>query len=315
MRLGLLTACLPGWDLPRVAAYASDAGFQALEVAAWPAGDRHPHHATHLDVAAFRPGDAPRLRALLTRWSLTVPVVTYCGNNLHPDPVARQRVHHHLRACVDAAAALGVPYVETFVGRDTTRTVAEDIARAPDVLLPLLGHAADRGVRLLVENCPMPAWHPDGSPANLAYSPELWDWLYDLGGPGQGFRLAFDPSHLPPLGIDPIEALRYALRLGMVAHVQAKDVDIDPDRRAHYGVHGPTVHRRSPDDVRWWRYRAPGLGLLDWHGLVDVLRGAGFHGTVAVEYEDPVCGDGPAATERGLATAVRTLRPLLSAGP
>ena len=36
-------------------------------------------------------------------------------------------------------------------------------------------------MRLIVENCPMEGWHPDGYPANLGYSPELWEWMFSLG--------------------------------------------------------------------------------------------------------------------------------------
>ena len=67
----------------------------------------------------------------------------------------------------------------------------------------------------------MEGWHPDGYPANLAYSPELWDWLTDLG-----LYLNFDPSHLVWLGIDPVAGARRRT-LDRVLHVQAKDVEVD----------------------------------------------------------------------------------------
>jgi hypothetical protein len=54
----------------------------------------------------------------------------------------------------------------------------------------------------VIENCAMQSWHPDGYPGNLAYLPELWDWLI-----AHGLALNFDPSHLLPLGIDPVVAL------------------------------------------------------------------------------------------------------------
>ncbi|MSW42880.1 MAG: sugar phosphate isomerase/epimerase, partial [Actinobacteria bacterium] len=41
MKLGLLTACLPDRSLDHIIEWAAAAGYQALEVAAWPAlGDR-----------------------------------------------------------------------------------------------------------------------------------------------------------------------------------------------------------------------------------------------------------------------------------
>lgn len=36
MKLGMLTACLPHRSLEEIAEWAADAGFEALEVAAWP---------------------------------------------------------------------------------------------------------------------------------------------------------------------------------------------------------------------------------------------------------------------------------------
>lgn len=309
MRLGLLTACLPWLSLDEAAAWASGAGYEALEVAAWPSG--RGHHTAHLDVTHFSEADAERVRELMDRHGLTIPAVTYCDNNLHHDDEERHRIHRHLRACVDAASTLGVPHVSTFVGRDLTRSVAENLQRAEHLLLPLLEYAAERGVRLLAENCPMEGWSPDGYPGNLAYSPELWDWMFDLGGPGSGFLLTYDPSHLPWLGIDPVAALRHALRRGMVAHVQAKDIEIDEQARTRYGVFGKTVGRTGPTDVGWWGYRVPGRGSLDWNHLVDVLHRAYYDGTVAVEHEDPVWGGTLDRTTVGLRIAADHLRPFV----
>ena len=41
----------------------------------------------------------------------------------------REAIHAHLRACIDAAAALGGVPVGTFIGRDPGRSVAENLAR------------------------------------------------------------------------------------------------------------------------------------------------------------------------------------------
>ncbi len=192
MKLGLLTACLPWLSLDETAAWASRAGYEALEVAAWPANSRHIHQAAHVDVAHFSADDAEKVRHLIQEHGLTIAALTYCENNLHADQKERDRIHRHLRACIDAAGLLGVPFVGTFIGRDVTRPVADNLKLAEGCLPPLLHYAADRGVQLLAENCPMEGWHPDGYPGNLAYSPELWDWMTDLG-----FRLIYDPSHLP----------------------------------------------------------------------------------------------------------------------
>ena len=106
----------------------------------------------------------------------------------------------------------------------------------------------------MIENCVMEGWHPDGYPGNLAYSPELWEWMFELG-----LYLNFDPSHLLWLGIDPVAALRpYVDR---VVHAHAKDAETFPEQRNRFGFFGRTATReQDPWDMGWWRYRIPGLG-------------------------------------------------------
>ncbi|PPK62737.1 sugar phosphate isomerase/epimerase [Actinokineospora auranticolor] len=241
---------------------------------------------------------------LFAAHGMTVSAVSCYENNLIGDLVERARVHEHLRACVRAAAALGVPHVGTFIGRDAGASVAGNLREAERVLPGLVRYADDHGVRLVIENCPMEGWHPDGYPGNLAYSPELWDWMFDLG-----LYLNFDPSHLLWLGIDPVEALRSVLVSGRVSHFQAKDIEVDERARNRFGVFGKAVTRARPEDTGWWRYRVPGRGQLDWNRIIDTLYCGGFDGTVAVEHEDPVWAG--AWTRQGLEIAVETLRPLI----
>jgi sugar phosphate isomerase/epimerase len=306
MKLGFLTACLPQRPLDAIAAWASAAGYEALEVAAWPAlGDR-PFTATHLDAGNFTAGDAERVTSLFAGHDLTLSSLAYYDNNLHPDPAERAAVNGHVRACIDAAALLGCPTVGTFVGRDPGRSVAENLREAERVFAPLVDHAGANGVKLIIENCVMEGWHPDGYPGNLAYSPELWEWMFSIG-----LYLNYDPSHLVWMGIDPVEAVRpYVDR---IPHAQAKDIQLFPERRNRYGWPGKAVAREDPWDVGWWRYRVPGLGDVDWRRLVDTLYEGGFDGVLSVEHEDPVWGGTEDRIRTGLEVAHRTLRPLLAA--
>jgi sugar phosphate isomerase/epimerase len=306
MKLGFLTACLPKRSLADIASWAASSGFEALEVAAWPAlGDR-PFTATHLDVDGFSSADAESVRALFGEHDLTLSSLAYYDNNLHPDPDERAAVNAHVLACIDAAALLGCPTVGTFVGRDPGRSVADNLREAEKVFDPLVSRAGEKGVKLVIENCVMEGWHPDGYPGNLAYSPELWEWMFDLG-----LYLNYDPSHLVWMGIDPVEALRPYV--DKVAHAQAKDVQTFPERRNRFGWPGRAVHRPDPWDVGWWRYRVPGLGEVDWRRVVDTLYEGGFDGVLSVEHEDPVWGGTEDRIETGLRVAHSTLRPLLVA--
>jgi len=304
MKLGFLTACLPDRSLEEIARWASEHGYEALEVAAWPdLGDR-PFTATHLRAEAFTMADADSVRSLFDGLGLMVSSLAFYDNNLHPDPVQRAAVNEHVLACIEASAMIGCPTVGTFVGRDPAKSVTENLREAEEVFKPLVARAGEQGVKLIIENCVMEGWHPDGYPGNLAYSPELWEWMFSIG-----LYLNYDPSHLLWMGIDPVAALRpYVDR---IPHAQAKDAQVFPDRRNRYGYPGKAVVRENPWDVGWWRYRVPGLGEVDWARLVDALYEGGFDGVLSVEHEDPVWGGTEDRVKTGLEVAFRTLRPLI----
>lgn len=306
MKLGFLTACLPDRSLEEIVQLAREHQFDALEVAAWPDLGNRPFTATHLKVEGFGDGEAEKVRTLFSDNGLTLSSLAFYDNNLHPDPVERQAINDHVLALVDAAALLGCPTVGTFIGRDPGRTVSENLRMAEKVFAPLVDRAGERGVKLVIENCVMEGWHPDGYPGNLAYSPELWEWMFSLG-----LYLNYDPSHLLWMGIDPVAAVQPYV--DKVAHAQAKDAQIFPDRRNRYGYPGIAVDRKDPWDVGWWRYRVPGLGEVDWVRVVDALYEGGFDGVLSVEHEDPVWGGTEERVLTGLDIAHRTLRPLLVA--
>jgi sugar phosphate isomerase/epimerase len=304
VKLGMLTACLPSWSLDAVAAFAARTGYEALEVACWPGTGGRDFEAAHLPVATLDAGAVDATRATMDKHGLEISALAYYENNLHPDPSRRAEIHEHLRRTIDAAAVLGVPYAGTFIGRDPARSVPDNMREAERVLAPLVEHAGERGVRLIIENCVMEGWHPDGYPGNIAYSPELWEWMFSLG-----LHLNWDPSHLMWIGIDPVETiLPYADR---IVHAQAKDVEIDPRARNRFGVFGTVDKGDDPWATGWWRYRVPGRGQVDWSGVVDRLYEAGFAGTLSVEHEDPLWGGTDDRVLRGLEIAHRTLRPLV----
>jgi sugar phosphate isomerase/epimerase len=307
VKLGFLTACMPERSLEEIAAWAGANGYEALELAAWPQlGDR-PFTASHVraDGDGTPAAEAERVLGILDAHGLVVSALAYYDNNLAADPAEREGYHVHLRACIDVAAELGGVPVGSFVGRDPGRSVADNLREAERVFPPLVDHAGERGVRLMIENCVMEGWHPDGYPGNLAYSPELWEWLFGLG-----LYLNYDPSHLLWLGIDPVAALRpYVDR---VAHAHAKDAETFPAERTRYGFFGRTGTReQDPWDMGWWRYRLPGLGEVDFRRYVDTLYEGGFDGVLSVEHEDPVWGGTPELVEAGLRIAHQNLRGLV----
>ena len=107
MKLGFLTACMPERSLEDIAAWARANGYEALELAAWPhLGDR-PFTASHVKADAFDQAEAERVLRALDEHGLVLSALAYYDNNLAADPAEREAYHAHLRACIDAAAALG----------------------------------------------------------------------------------------------------------------------------------------------------------------------------------------------------------------
>jgi sugar phosphate isomerase/epimerase len=304
MKLGFLTACLPKLSLEEIADWAVAHGYESLEVAAWPDLGERPFIATHLNVENLSPDYLSDVKNIFNSRGIELSSIAFYDNNLHPDQKTRDDVNNHVLKCIDAAAALGVETVGTFVGRDWNKPVRENLAMAVDVFKPLVSHANSKGVKIIIENCVMEGWHPDGYPGNLAYSPELWEWMFELG-----LYLNFDPSHLVWMGIDPVKAIKPYL--SHIPHAQAKDIQIDLARRDHFGFPGKAVRRDNPWDVGWWRYRVPGLGDVDWRRLIDEMYDGGFTGTLSVEHEDPVWGGTEEKVKVGLKVAYDTLRPLI----
>jgi sugar phosphate isomerase/epimerase len=305
MKLGVMTAAFPERGLEEVAAWAAGAGFEALELACWPAGagaERRYAGVSHVDVDRLDAPGAARVRETLARHGLEISSLAYYPNNLHPDPAHRRQVHAHLRKVVDAAQLLGVDVVGTFVGRDPTRNEPDSLADFRETWPPLVRYAADRGVRVAIENCPMlfsyDEW-PGG--ANLAYSPAMWRELF-AAIPDESFGLNFDPSHLIWQMIDVERAVReFAPR---IFHVHAKDLEIDRD-----GLYANGVMTKG---IGWQVPRIPGLGEVDWSRFVATLYRVGYDGVVSVEHEDRRFEGSEELVERGFEIAYRTLRPLVA---
>ena len=305
MKLGLFTAALPMWSLDEIARYASEQGYQCLEVACWPVAQGHPLQSAHLPIATWSGADVVATRALMERTGLEISSLAYYENNLIGDLDRRQEIRDHLKGVIDAAQSLDVGLVGTFLGRDVRKSVVENMAEAELTFPELVDYAGERGVKLMIENCVMEGWHPDGYPGNIAYSPELWEWMTTK----LGLYLNWDPSHLTWIGIDPLETIRPFAQY--IVHAQAKDIELFEDVRNRYGFYGLVQKGDRPWDMGWWRYRVPGHGAVDWARIIERLDEVGFTGTLSVEHEDPVWGGTPEKIVEGLGIAYRTLSPLV----
>src|SRR5262249_23145563 len=136
----------------------------------------------------------------------------------------------HLKKVIIAAAKLGVPVVNTFIGRDPNKSIDDNWPVFRNVWPDIVRHVEAIGVRLAIENCPMlfsrDEW-PGGK--NLAVNPAIWRRIFaelDAGTRGKNLvGLNFDPSHLVWQHIDYVRCIREFG--GRIFHVHAKDTRID----------------------------------------------------------------------------------------
>jgi sugar phosphate isomerase/epimerase len=301
MKLGLLTAPFPRRSLAQVASWAAGEGFEMLEVACWPAtgAERRRYAGTsHIDVTRLDPG---AVRGVLDEYGLEISALAYYPNNLHPDPAERRAANTHLKKVIDAAAALEVPVVGTFVGRDQTKNVPDSFREFRRVWPRLVDHAESRGVKIAIENCPMIfSWDEWPGGTNLAASPATWDEMFSIVD-SPNFGLNLDPSHLVWLQIDYERVVRdYASKL---FHVHAKDLEIDRDGLYRYG----TVSM----GMGWQVPRLPGLGEVRWDRYIAALYRSGYDYVVSIEHEDRSFEGTEELVRRGFLIARDTLRPLL----
>jgi sugar phosphate isomerase/epimerase len=278
MKLGFVSAILPEYTLEQVLNFTREAGFSSVELMCWPPGKSERRYAgvTHIDATSLSSGAIEKVRNLLTTHRVSVSGLGYYPNPLAADRAEAQVYLTHLRAVIDAAAALGVGLVNTFVGRDPALSVEANWPRFLEVWRPLIAYAEGKGIKIGIENCPMlftsDEW-PGGK--NLATTPAIWRRMFhDI--PSPSFGLNFDPSHLIWQQIDYIAPL--AEFKDRIFHVHAKDARID---RAALDQHGVLSYPKL-----WHTPKIPGLGDVRWGAFFGALSDSGYSGHIAIEVED-----------------------------
>lgn len=276
MKLGLVSAILDGWNLEEMLAEAKNAGYSCVEVACWPAGKAERRYAgvSHIDVTNTDPAYIAQVKALFEKYGMTITSLAFYPNAL--DPVKGSAAVEHLYHLIGMSALLGVNMVTTFIGRDQTKTVEENIKLAKEVWTPILTYAQEKGVKVAIENCPMlfgaDQW-PGGQ--NIFTSPANWRKVFEAL-PFDNLGINYDPSHFIWQMIDYVKPI-YEFK-DKIFHVHVKDIKLYRDRLDQVGVMGFPLDFMSP--------KLPGLGDVDWGRYISALTDIGYNGPVCVEVED-----------------------------
>jgi sugar phosphate isomerase/epimerase len=304
MKLGFVSAILPDLSLDEVLTFAADTGFDCVELMCWPKGKAERRYAgvTHIDANNFDADDAADVQALTAQTGVAISGLGYYPNPLVPDLDEAQVYVDHIKKVIKAAALLDVGVMNTFIGRDPTKSVDENWPRFKEVWPPLIAYAEEQDVRIGIENCPMlftdDEW-PGGK--NLAHTPSIWRRMFEEI-PSAHFGLNYDPSHLLWQQIDYVKPLwAFADRL---VHVHAKDARVDQERLDAVGVLATPLEFHTP--------KLPGLGDIDWGRFFSVLGDTGYDGPVCIEVEDRAYEGSLESRKNALRQSARYLRQFMA---
>jgi sugar phosphate isomerase/epimerase len=297
---GFVSAIFPELDLEAVLSFAAAERFDCIEAMCWPVGraERKFAGVTHIDVTALSRSQAEDVNALCEKHGVQLSALGYYPNPLDPDRAVAGKAAAHLKRVIVAAQKLGLRNVNTFTGRDWSRTVDENWPRFLKIWRPLIAFAEDHDIRIGIENCPMrftrDEW-PGGK--NLASSPAIWRRMFnDI--PSEHFGLNYDPSHLVLQQMDPFRPLlEFQDKL---FHLHAKDVKIQRERLDQVGIFA--------HPLEWHEPRIPGYGDLDWGRFMAVVMETSYRGPVCIEVEDDTFG----RTLEGRKRAVKVARNVLA---
>lgn len=303
MKLGLMSAALPALSLSDLIAWSAGNGFDMLELACWPVGksDRRYSGVTHVDVASLTASQAYAIKQAISGAGLGISSLAYYPNPLHPDPDHRAAVHEHLRKVIVGAQMLDVPVVGTFAGRDRRKNLPENLEAFAEIWPPLVKFAANHGVKIAIENCPMIFSHdewPGGD--NLAINPVAWRKMFEII-PDANFGLNLDPSHLLWQFIDAERVIREFK--DRIFHVHAKDLRIDKEGLYENGI--------MSAGMGWQVPRLPGLGQVNWASFISTLYEVGYDYVLSIEHEDRAFEGAEDLVKRGFLIARDVLKPYL----
>ncbi len=280
MKLGFITSILETYTYEEMMDFASEQGFECVEVACWPAGKGERRYAgtSHIDVGRVLSDDAycEHILAYSREKNVEISSLAFYPNNMDGDLEKRAAANEHLKTVIRASAKLGVNMVTTFIGRDQNKTLEANFEILKEVWPPLLDLAKELGVRIAIENCPM-LFGPDQWPGgqNIMTTPSNWRKVFELL-PYDNLGINYDPSHFVWQFIDYVKPI-YEFK-DKIWHVHYKDIKLYPDKLNDVGIMAYPLDFMAP--------KIPGLGDVDWGKYVSALTDIGYDGYTCIEVED-----------------------------
>jgi sugar phosphate isomerase/epimerase len=192
------------------------------------------------------------------------------GNHIDPDPAKREKQNTYTIKCIELCGKLGIPHIGGQSGTDKGKPLqaqVDDIVRVYN----------ERYFPALEKNKVRMLWEPYQGGPNIATGPVGWEALFKAFNNSPNVGLQFDPSHLVWQFMDPVAAAREFS--DKIYDVHLKDTEI-----LWHIVHRGGI--QPVNNARWWRFRLPGNGSVDWKGFFAVLAEIGYTGAMNIEHED-----------------------------
>ena len=228
-----------------------------------------------LNVGGRLPADAPddvvaKVKDNITRSGLYLSSLMISENHTAPDPAARTAINTRFVKVIELAAKLGVPYVGTMSGNMPGRKLNEQV----DEIVRIY---TEKYFPLCQKHNVKITWEPYAGGPNIATGPVGYEALFKAFGDSPYVGLLFDPSHLVWQFMDPVACARDFV--DKIWDVHLKDCEI-----LWYVLRKTGINPLN--NARWWRFRLPGSGIVDWKGFFSVLEEAGYQGAMNIEHED-----------------------------
>lgn len=218
---------------------------------------------------------ADKIKEVISEADIKISSIAIFGNPLEKTPIDLETVRGW-KVLIDNIHLFGADIVTGFAGRIRGAPLEQSIPRFKEVFMPLSKRAADKGVRLAFENCPMGGNWQTGD-WNIAHTPAAWEMMFNAVPTGN-LGLEWEPCHQMVSLIDPIPQIREWGK--KFFHIHGKCCTIRWDIVKKYGVNGP---------VPYAFHRTPGFGDCNWTDIISELRMVGFKGSIDIEgWHDPV---------------------------
>lgn len=223
-----------------------------------------------LNPDKFDDAAAAALKDRIARSGIYISALAVDGNHIDLDAERRNQQINTTLKYIELCGKLGVPYIGGQSGNVPNWNLQRQVDEIVKVYTEKYFPACEKNkVKIL--------WEPYAGGPNIATGPVGWEALFKAFKDSPHVGLQFDPSHLVWQFMDPVAAAREFAN--KIYDVHLKDTEILWHVVKRGGIQ--PVNR-----ARWWRFRLPGNGSVDWKGFFSVLSETGYTGAMNIEHED-----------------------------